>query len=507
MKWPAYPVVYEINTLLWLRDLSEKYKRNITFGNIPEKEYEIFRELGFDAVWLMGVWKRSSGALQAALSSNDVMGACRDALPGFTTADMVASPYAILSYDVDDRFGGNNGLAQFRENLAAKGILMMLDFVPNHYAVDHHWISKFPHRLVRGDGGNLRNEPRNYFMSQLSGNIFAHGRDPNFSGWDDTVQIDYRHPETRSAMCREVLRIAEKCDGVRCDMAMLVTNQVFSNTWKNSGGARYREFYPAVAEFWPHAVTEAKTSYPEFLLIGEIYWDLEWLLQRQGLDFAYDKKLYDRLRNGDIAGVNVHLRDASLEYASRLVRFIENHDEPRAVRMRDWYGNEDGIRFSKAAAVATLALPGFRLVHQGQMEGRQTKLPVQLGRRPAEQVSDDLFSFYKILLRELREPVFHEGKWEFVSVRPAWGTNPSSGNFIAFLWKLRRERRLVVVNLGETRSQCRVPCGDPALSGKQIALFDAMSCATYQRDGDELNSSGLYVDLERYGYHLFRYSV
>ncbi len=507
MKWPSYPVVYEINTLLWLKDLSEKCNRNITFGNIPDKEYDTLRDLGFDAVWFMGVWERSSGALQAALANNDVMGACRSALPGFNEADVVASPYAVLSYNVDDQFGGNNGLERLRAELAARGILLMLDFVPNHFAVDHQWLSDFPQRLMRGDTANQRNEPKNYFVAPGTGDIFAHGRDPNYNGWDDTVQIDYRLPETRSAICREVMRIAEKCDGIRCDMAMLVTNQIFSRTWGNSGGARYRAFYPVLAEFWPHVVTEAKASYPDFLMIGEIYRDLEWLLQCQGLDFAYDKKLYDRLRNGDIAGVNVHLRDASLEYASRLVRFIENHDEPRAVRIRDRYGNEDGIRFSKAAAMATLALPGFRLIHHGQIEGYRTKLPVQLGRHPQEQVSDELASFYKTLLKELREPVFHEGDWEFVSVGPAWDTNPTFGNFIAYLWKHLRERRLVVVNLGEDRSQCHVPCSDPGFVGKQVALLDAMTGTIYQRDGDELNSSGMYVDLERHGYHLFRYSV
>jgi hypothetical protein len=234
---------------------------------------------------------------------------------------------------------------------------------------------------------------------------------------------------------------------------------------------------------------------------------MELLLQRQGIDFAYGKKLYDLLRSGDIAGVNAHLRDAPPEYASRLVRFVENHDEPRAVCIRGWYGDDEGIRFSKAVALVSLALPGFRLIHQGQMEGFRTKLPVQLGRRPSEPAKDELCSFYRTLLKELREPVFHEGEWGFVSVRPAWDTNATFGNFIAFSWKRLRERRLVVVNLGEARSQCHVPCGDPGFAGKQVTLLDAMTGTNFLRNGDDLNSSGLYVDLDRHGYHLLRYSV
>lgn len=507
MKWPPYPVVYEINTLLWLKDLSEKYGREITFANVPDSEYDTLQEMCFDAVWFMGVWKRSSGALMAALAHNGVMADCRKALPGFTDSDAAASPYAILDYDVDDRFGGDSGLDLHRTKLADRGILLILDFVPNHFAVDHKWISDFPHRLVKGDESSLHNEPGNYFIAPQTGNIFAHGRDPHFSGWDDTVQIDYRLPETRTAMCRELLKIAGKCDGVRCDMAMLVTNRVFSETWARNEGTAGSGFYPVLAEFWTHAVTEAKSAHPDFLLIGEIYWDMESLMQQQGFDYTYDKKLYNRLRDGDIGGVNSHLQHSPMVFASRLARFIENHDEHRAVRIRDWYGAEEGLNFSKAAAMATLTLPGFRLMHQGQIEGYTTKLPVQLGRRPSEQVNVELAAFYSSLLKELREPVFHEGVWEFLTVRPAWDSNQTFSSFVAFIWKHRRERRLIVVNLGETRSQCRVPCGEPVFSDRQVTLVDATTRLSYQRDGDELNASGLYIDLERHGYHLFRYTA
>jgi hypothetical protein len=59
------------------------------------------------------------------------------------------------------------------------------------------------------------------------------------------------------------------------------------------------------------------------------YWDLEWTLQRQGFDHCYDKRLYDRMSAGGAGQVRGHL-GADLTYQQRLVRFLENHDEPRA---------------------------------------------------------------------------------------------------------------------------------------------------------------------------------
>jgi glycosidase len=411
-------------------------------------------------------------------------------LPDFTDEDVVGSPYAIIAYRVDPALGGDEGLADVRARLSELGLRLILDFVPNHMAIDHPWTAEHPERLVQGDNAMPAREPQNYFRagSGEQARVFAHGRDPYFPGWPDTVQLDYRRAETRDAMTDELLCVAAKCDGVRCDMAMLVTREVFERTW---GG----EFDSARAEFWPEAIGTVRAEHPDFLFMAEVYWDMEYRLQRQGFDFAYDKRLYDRMLHEGAPSVRAHLR-ADLSYQSSLARFIENHDEPRA---SEAFGPER----VRAASALALTLTGLRLLHEGQLEGRRTKLSVHLGRRPQETADGALEQHYRRLLAALAQTVFHEGVWRLIEPRGAWPGNESHQNFVASLWTSGEDLRLVAVNLSNERAQCYLPLELPALAGRPWLLSDALSGAQYLRDGDGLLSPGLYLDVPAYGHHLF----
>ena len=177
-------------------------------------------------------------------------------------------------------------------------------------------------------------------------------------------------------MIETISEIAEQCDGIRCDMAMLLLNNVFERTW----GARAGE--KPVNDYWTAIIPAIKEKHREFKFIAEAYWDLEWELQQQGFDYCYDKKLYDRMEHGDPESVRQHLL-ADFCYQQKMVRFIENHDEPRAAGS---FSSGKG----RAAAVAILTLMGAKLLHEGQFEGRKVRLPVFLGRRPDEPVDHDL---------------------------------------------------------------------------------------------------------------------
>jgi len=284
--------------------------------------------------------------------------------------------------------------------------------------------------------------------------------------------------------------VAGRCDGIRCDMAMLVTQDIFQRTW---GG----QFDPPHAEFWPCAVTGVKAAYPDFLLLAEVYWDLEWELQQQGFDYTYDKRLYDRLLEGDPLQVQMHLK-AAMDYQRHLARFIENHDERRAAEAF-------GVAHSRVAAVLALTLPGFRLLHQGQLEGRQVKLPVQLGRRLPEVPLADLQSFYGRLLEALRHPVFHDGDWLLLRPQPEWQGNQSYRQVVAHRWTLEGAHRVVAANLSGEPAQFFLPVEIPALAGQSWQLRDLLNDETYVRGGDEMLGRGLYVDLPGYGYHLLEF--
>lgn len=490
INWPEFPVVYEINTWVWLHELSQQAGKPITLATVPQAELERLAGYGFDGLWLMGVWRRSPGACRVAREHLGLQAEYRRALPGYASDDVVGSPYAVHDYTVDPALGEDAGLASLRLRLAELGLRLMLDFVPNHMAVDHPWLATYPERLVQGAADRLAREPGNYFQTTAGGQwrVFAHGRDPYFDGWTDTVQLDYRSAVTRRVMSDILLAIAERCDGVRCDMAMLVTRDIFRRTW---GG----EFDPARAEFWPCAITDVKTRYPGFIMLAEVYWEMEWDLQQQGFDYTYDKRLYDRLLNGDGLAVDAHLH-AAMDFQRRLARFVENHDERRVAEAL-------GVSRGQAAAALALTLPGLRLLHDGQLEGRQVKLPVQLGRRQPEPEVPVLEAFYRKLLSALRHPAFHDGEWALLQPAAGWPGNTSFRDIVAHRWVLGESTWILAANLSAAPAQALVPLNAPALAGREWLLHDRLNDQVYARSGDDMTGRGLYVDLPAYGYHLF----
>ena len=366
--WPRYPTIYEINTWVWLSELSARAGTSVTLSSVPAAEWDALAAHGFDAVWLMGVWERSPAGIAIANRNNSLLDDFKRALPDFRPQDNVGSPYCVRRYVVDEHLGGPEGLAVARQELAKRGIRLILDFVPNHVAPDHPWVTEHPEYFVQGNLDDAKNDPASFL--NLGGRVFACGRDPYFPAWQDVLQLNAFQPGLRQAVLETVSSIASQCDGIRCDMAMLLLNSIFERTWGSRAGQR-----PAT-EYWRDLIPAVKKTYPDFLFIAEAYWDLEWELQQQGFDFCYDKRLYDRLEHDNAESVRLHLC-ADLAYQAKLLRFIENHDEPRAA-----------ATFSsakeRAAAVTIATLPGARLFHEGQFEGRKIRLPVFLGRRPAE---------------------------------------------------------------------------------------------------------------------------
>jgi hypothetical protein len=487
--WPRHPLVHEINALPWLNALAHAAARPLTLAHVPEAEIERLAACGFDAVWLMGVWERSPRGREIARTDPQLQAAYRAVMPAYRDEDIAGSPYSIFRYEVEPALGGGEALAALRARLAHHGLRLILDFVPNHLSVDHPWIAEHPERFVQASPEVLETEPNDYFTHEAGGasRVFAHGRDPHFRGWTDTAQLDYRRAETRGVMSDVLLALAQRCDGVRCDMAMLVTREIFLRTW---GG----EYDRCDAEFWPEAIAAVRARRRDFLMLAEVYWDLEHRMLELGFDYAYDKRLYDRLVRHDGAAVRAHLR-ADFDHQRRVMRFIENHDEPRAVEA---FGD---VR-SRAAAALVLTLPGMRLLHDGQMYGRRLKLPVQLAKLPPEPIDVTMREYYESLLTALAEPVYEEGEWHLIEPQPAWPGDETHHSFIAYRWTRAEEHRVVAVNWSPQRAQCRLPLGARELAGSSWLLVDRLAGAGYVRDGDEMLDPGLYVELPAYGAHL-----
>jgi hypothetical protein len=229
--------------------------------------------------------------------------------------------------------------------------------------------------------------------------------------------------------------------------------------------------------------------------MAEAYWDLEWELQQQGFDFCYDKKLYDRMEHGPAESIRLHLC-ADRAYQEGMVRFIENHDEPRAAATF-----ADGK--ARAAAVAVLTLPGARLLHEGQFEGRKVRLPVFLGRRPAEPSDQDLAAFYKKLLHETSGDLFRNGDWRLCE-RSGWPDNQSCQNILVWCWARDGERALILVNFSDETSQALVKVPWDELRDNMWRLDDMISGESIERSGNDMRDAGLYVELQPWQGCLYR---
>ena len=500
---PPNPLMYEINTRVWLRELSARLNQPVQLDTVPEDELDRIAELGFHAVWLMGVWTTGPDGVEVARTLPGLLHEYRAALPDFTLEDCVGSPYAISNYVVSPKLGGPAALARLRERMARKGMNLILDFVCNHTGRDHGLLETRPDVYVLGTEGDLAAHPDAFFKTPR-GAVVACGRDPFFAPWIDTAQINYAQPAGRDAMHATLFDIAAQCDGVRCDMAMLIIPQIFMQTWNGFLGPN-----PIAQSFWAEATAALAMSHPNFVFLAESYWDKEAELQASGFHFTYDKTLYDRLLKHDFRGVREHLR-GDLSFQRKCARFVENHDEARAAQAF-------GARRSISAAAATLFTPGMRFIYEGQLEGRCVKVPVQLSRRAVEASDPEIELAYERMLCALRDPIYQTGDFSVVDVNPAGPGDCSNDALIALQWtsaahngnpaRSRKIGCLIVVNLSGARAYGRIPLSRHQFAdGRQYVFDDRFSGKRYDRDGGELLYPGMYIALEAFQAHIFEMS-
>ena len=494
----ANPALFQLNTRARLCEIGAAGRGTASFDDLPDADLDRIAGDGFDWVWLLGIWQTGDAGRTVSLQQPEWQAEYREVLCDCTPADVVGSPFAVRDYVVHRDFGGPQALQRLRRRLAKRGLRLMLDFVPNHTALDHPWTQRHPEFFVGGSEEDEAREPGNYTRIDTGGRsrVLAHGRDPYFPGWPDTLQLNYRHRGLREAMMQVLESIADQCDGVRCDMAMLVLPEVIQRTWGDR--SQPADGSPAVdAPFWPEAIERVRRKRPNFTFMAEAYWDLEWTLQQQGFDYTYDKRLYDRLREQHASAVVGHLH-ADADYQRRSARFLENHDEPRAA-------DAFPPRVHPAAAVVALLAPGLRFVHEGQTTGRRLRVSNHLRRRAPEPVDRELEEFYDRLLAVMRRPEVREGEWALAEVAPAWEGNPTAEQFVAFTWARGGERLLATVNYGPSAGQCYVrPAFASDLDGTTVMLRDLVEpTIRYQRDGSELARRGLYLDVPAWRAHVF----
>ena len=488
----SHPQLYEINALPWLLRWSNQLGRRIPLDEVPVSEWERLRGLGIDLIYLMGVWRRSPAGRTLSRSQISLFSRYDECLPGWSLDDVAGSPFSIQAYEPDPLLGTWSHLEQLHRRLNDSGMRLILDLVPNHTGLDHSWVREHPEYYVRSTLDNFRRAPGEFFIAEAASGkteVVAFGHDPYFAPWTDTAQLNYFNPELRAAMIDQTRRISQFCDGVRCDMAMLLLNDNFQQNWEALLGPAT----PPREEFW----LEATRALPNFLWIAEAYSDSEWPLQQLGFNFTYDKRFYDRLRDGFVRDVLMHLQ-ADWDFQKRLVRFLENHDEARAASV---FGK------SRLPAIAVLAstVPGMHFFHDGQMEGFQTQPVVQLARCREENADSETYGLYERILHIADAEAFHNGTWSLLEVEDSG--DHTAPDLIAYVWSTDKDVRLVVVNLGAGTSTGRIYLPQTLLLSDALRFDDLMNDHTYLRKIADLKEWGLFIKLDGFLAHVFRVTI
>lgn len=482
------PSLYQINTRVWIKRFGAA-----TLTDIPDKYWESLSRKGIDYVWLMGVWKIPDLEIEKYCFEESLVKSYAHALKDWKKEDVIGSPFAIDVYEINQMLGNEDSIIELKSRLNKLGIGLILDFVSNHFSVESSLLKTNPEVFLSVGKEFFDKDPYTYFkLNSGKEKYFAHGRDPFFPAWQDTVQVNFFNMNARDYLTNTLLRLTKLCDGVRCDVAMLSLNNVFKNTWAGVVGAQGLSV-PST-EFWKDAIVKVKNEREDFLLIAEAYWDLEWELQQHGFDFTYDKILIDRLRFGNIESVRDHLF-AEPDYQKRLVRFLENHDETRALAAL-------GKEREKTAAVVMSTIQGMKLYHDGQFEGKKIRLPVQLGREPDEIPVKDLIEFYDKLLSITLQDIFKNGNWLLLNTESAWEGNNTYKNLLAWQWNYDKQNCAVVINYSDINSACRLKL-DVSDYPDEFIIKDLLDDQSYIRSAEEVYNLGLYVELKAWQSHIF----
>ena len=477
-----HPILYEISTRPWLYELSKKYKKSITkLKDIPLEEFDYLKENGIEIVWMMGVWKLGKYGLEfdKKLDYSEV-------LPGWTTDDVIGSPYAIAEYTCNPDIGTDEDLVWLREQLHSKGMKLMLDFVPNHSAVDAPTAKSNPKLYVRAPDG-VQN-PKRYTDSGL-----AYGKDPYFDPWRDVIQWNYWESETRKFMKDNLMTVLSFADAVRCDMAHLLLNDVFGKTWEEE--LKAWGYKKPENEFWEYAIGEVKAKYPKSIFLAEVYedWEIE-LLHKLGFTYTYDKVLLDKLE-GSPYDVNDYIHYKTEEYWGHAAHFVENHDENRAVF------NMGSIEKAKAAGTIAATIGGMIFMNHGQWSGYKNKLDVHLRRGADEMEDGGVKKFYERLMKIVQDPAFTGTSYYFVYNM----SGDKKDDFIAYLREDGDSHYLVVVNYNGYSGCANVPIYNIEGNGDHV-LHEVVEDVEYIRNVDTIRNQGLTVCLSGWQTQIFKYN-
>jgi hypothetical protein len=415
-EWMPRTVLMAKSTLVWLFQLSKKYKREITrLDQIPDEELDELARRGFTGLWLIGLWERS----QASKTIKQWTG----------NPEAAASAYSLHDYDIAGELGGWGSLSNLRERCMQRGIHIGSDMVPNHTGIDSRWIVEHPDRFLQlpyppfptynYNCGNLSGRDditvqieEHYFSRSDAAVVFKridnnsgqtryiyHGNDGTSMPWNDTAQIDFLNPEAREAVIQTIIGVCKQFSIVRFDAAMTLAKRHIQRLWfpaPGSGGAIASRAEHAISteefnkripnEFWREVVDRCAVEAPNTLLLAEAFWMMEgYFVRTLGMHRVYNSAFMNMLKNEENAKYRATIKNTmefDPEILKRFVNFMNNPDEETAVAQ---FGKGD-----KYFGICTLlvTMPGLPMFGHGQIEGFEEKYGMEYRRSYRDEQPD-----------------------------------------------------------------------------------------------------------------------
>ena len=395
--WMAELVMVAKHTLVWLNQLGTTYQRPVErLDQVPDEELDRLARLGFNGLWLIGLWQRSP-------ASRQIKHLCGN-------PEAEASAYSLVRYSVSDQLGGDQALADLQRRAAGFGIRLAADMVPNHTGLDSDWMVEHPDWFIgqtecpfpvyRFDGQDLSSRPEigvyledHYFDRSDAAVVFKridhqtgavrfiyHGNDGTSMPWNDTAQLDYLNPEVREAVIETIVDVARRFPIIRFDAAMTLARRHYQRLWfpapgtagdipsRAEHGMSQEEFQAAMPqEFWRQVVDRVAEEAPDTLLLAEAFWLMEgYFVRTLGMHRVYNSAFMNMLRDGETEKFRQLIKETLVfdpGILKRYVNFMSNPDEQSAIEQ---FG--DGDRFI-GTSVLMSTLPGLPMFGHGQVEG------------------------------------------------------------------------------------------------------------------------------------------
>lgn len=417
LDWMPRVVMIAKNAYVWLFQLSKKYGREIkTLDQIPDEELDRLARWNFTALWLIGIWERSS----ASRKIKQMMG----------NPEAASSAYSLYDYVIANELGGEAAFENLKTRAWQRGIRLSSDMVPNHTGIYSKWVVEKPDYFIQSNfppypnykftGPNLSDDNRvevriedQYYSRTDAAVVFErldkftgsrtyiyHGNDGTNMPWNDTAQLNLMKPEVRESLIQTIMHVARKTPIIRFDAAMTLAKKHYQRLWfpiPGSGGAipsradyaMTRSQFDALMpnEFWREVVDRINAEMPNTLLLAEAFWLMEgYFVRTLGMHRVYNSAFMHMFMKEENDKYRLLIKNTlafNPEILKRYVNFMSNPDEETAINQ---FGKGD-----KYLGVATMlvTLPGLPMFAHGQIEGFSEKYGMEYKRSYYEEFIDE----------------------------------------------------------------------------------------------------------------------